>query len=78
MLDVMSKTEALQMMKRCLDEIQAQRRELDILRPKAEAYDNISTILQLLPQPSRTMKEDLVWALKRRIEQLTAPSEPSS
>lgn len=62
--------EALEMMQRCKHEIIILRQQIDYLRPKAEAYDNISSILSLLPPPSRTMGEDLIWTLDKRIQEI--------
>lgn len=70
MRDTMTNHEAIQMMQRCIHEVVALRTELDIIRPKAEAYDNIATVLRLLPQRGVTMGEDIVWALRKRIEEL--------
>jgi flagellar biosynthesis regulator FlbT len=68
--------EAIQMMNRCKNEIVMLRAEIDRLAPKAHAYDNISTILRLLPQQSRGMGEDVVWLLENRVRELTAKPEP--
>jgi hypothetical protein len=67
----MTNAEAIEMMNRCKHEITALRAELDRLRPKADAYDNIASILSLLPQKPRGMSEDLVWTLDKRIRELT-------
>lgn len=69
-------TEAIQMMNRCKHEIMQLRAEIDHLRPKAEAYDNLATVLRLLPQRSVGMGEDLVWVLSKRIEELTPRPKP--
>lgn len=66
----MSKQEAIQMMTRCLHEIEGLRGEITVLRPKAEAYDNIAAVLRLLPQPTRGYGEDLTWVLKKRIKEI--------
>ena len=63
--------EAIEMMNRCKSEIINLRAEIGRLTPKAHAYDNISSILRLLPQPSQGMSQDLVWVLDRRIRELT-------
>lgn len=67
--------EAVQMMNRCKNEILQLRQELDRLRPKAEAYENIETLLGLLPRPSRGMAPDFVWELEKRIRELTPPAK---
>ena len=62
--------EAIEMMNRCKHEILRLRAHIAQLEPKADAYDNIVTILRLLPQSSRGMGEDLVWLLEKRICEL--------
>lgn len=71
----MNDREAIEMMQRCKHEIMDLRREVDRLRPKAEAYESVAQVLALLPQRSVGMSEDMVWALDKRIreiEQLSA------
>ncbi|MFT4115443.1 hypothetical protein [Bradyrhizobium sp.] len=65
--------EAVDMMRRCKDEIVGLRAEIERLKPKAHAYDSVSTVLRLLPQPSAGMSEDLVWRLDKRIRELVKP-----
>ena len=72
----MTNAEAIQMMNRCKNEITCMRAEIGRLTPRAHAYDNISAILRLLPQPSRGMGEDLVWVLENRLRELTPKPEP--
>jgi len=67
--------EAIEMMNRCKREILHLRTRLDRLAPKAQAYDNITAILRLLPEQSEAMGEDLVWALDKRIRELQ-PAPP--
>lgn len=67
----MSNQEAIEMMSRCEREIAALRATIAQLQPKADAYDNIAIILDLLPKRSQGMSEDLAWVLRRRIEELT-------
>lgn len=66
-----SNKEAIDMMNRCKDEIMSLRARIDRLQPKADAYDNLVTVLRLLPQPSQGMGEDLVWRMDQRIRELT-------
>lgn len=66
--------EAIDMMLRCKSEILQLREIIAQLRPKAEAYDNITAVLRLLPQQSIGMGEDLVWILGRRINDLKTPT----
>ena len=74
MPDTINNREAIEMMNRCKGEIVRLRATLESLRPKADAYDNLATVLRLLPQPSQGMGEDLVWILEKRIRELTPPS----
>lgn len=64
-------TEAIEMMSRCKHEIRELRATIEHLKPKADAYDNLASVLRLLPQPSVGMGEDLVWVLDKRIRELT-------
>lgn len=66
-----SNQEAIQMMNRCKDEILSMRARIDRLQPKADAYDNLATLLRLFPQPSQGAGEDLVWTLNQHIRELT-------
>jgi hypothetical protein len=70
-----SNQEAIQMMNRCKEEILSLRAIIERLQPKADAYDNLATVLRLLPQPRQKMGEDLVWTLKKRIEELQPKPE---
>ncbi len=76
MLPEMSNQEAIQMMQRCTEEIRQLRNRVAALEPKAAAYDDLSTVLRLLPKPSQGYGEDLVWTLQKRIEELTPKSAP--
>lgn len=67
----MSNQEAIQMMERCKNEIMTLRAQIDRLTPKADAYDNIATLLRLLPRQSVGMGEDMIWVLNKRIRELT-------
>lgn len=62
--------EAIEMMDRCIVEIKNLRGQIDRLRPKAEAYDNIAIVLNLLPKQSQGYGEDLTWVLQKRIAEL--------
>lgn len=69
-------SEAIEMMNRRKAEIISLRTIIERLKPKADAYDNLATIVRLLPQPSVGMGEDLVWILDKRIRELqTNPKE---
>lgn len=67
----MTNVEAIDMMRRCSSEIKMLRQQIAELTPKAEAYDALLTVLDLLPKPSRGMGEDLAWTLDKRIRELT-------
>jgi hypothetical protein len=70
MRDTIDNREAIEMMTRCKQEIAGLQAEISRLKPKADAYDNIATVLRLLPQPSIGAGEDLLWVLDRRIQEL--------
>lgn len=64
----MNDHEAIHMMKRCRDEIRQQRATIEHLMPKAQAWDQLCKVLNLLPQPSQGYGEDLVWRLDEEIK----------
>ncbi len=68
----MNDNEALEMMKRCRDEIRLQRTVIDQLTPKAQAWDQLCKVLNLLPQAPQGYGEDLAWRLDKRIDELKA------
>lgn len=75
----MKDRDAIDMMHRCKSEIQGLRRANEEFAPKAEAYDTIRQILNMMPQRSHGMSEDIVWKLERQIADLEAQiakSEP--
>jgi hypothetical protein len=72
----MNDREVIEMMQRCRHEVIILRQQIELLRPKAEAYDNLATVLRLLPKPGVIMEEDLVWIIDKRIKELQA-KEPS-
>lgn len=74
--DVMPNAEAIQMMERCKHEIRDLRAVIDRLKPKADAYDNLASVLRLLPQPSVGMGQDMVWILDKRIRELGPQPDP--
>ena len=76
MPDAMENKEAIEMMNRCKNEIISLKATIDRLKPKADAYDNLATLLRLLPQPSVGMGEDLVWVLDKRIRELSPRPAP--
>lgn len=68
-----SNKEAIDMMQRCKEEILSLRARIDRIQPKADAYDNIASVLRLLPQASVGVGENIVWILDSRIRELTPP-----
>lgn len=77
MRDQMPNNEAIEMMNRCIHEIRELRSRVDTLQPKAEAYDNIAIVLNLIPRRSQGYGEDLIWVLQKRIQELQPkPAEP--
>lgn len=76
MPDTINNKEAIEMMNRCKEEVRGLRAQIDRLKPKADAYDNLACVLRLLPQPSQGAGEDLIWILDKRIRELT-PAEAS-
>ena len=71
MSETITNQEAIQMMNRCKSEIVNLKAAIAHLQPKADAYDNLAAIVRLLPQPSQSYGEDLVWVLDKRIRELT-------
>jgi hypothetical protein len=79
MRDTIENPEAIEMMNRCKHEIVGLRAEVERLRPRADAYDNIASILRLLPRPSVGMSPDVVWELDKRIRELSPkPAEATA
>lgn len=66
----MTKIDIIQMTERCIEEIEQLRKQIEILAPKADAYDKISIVLNLFPQRSLGNREDIVWRLKKQIKTL--------
>lgn len=73
----MNNDEAIQMLNRCKHEITQMRTELDYLRPKAEAYDNLKIALSFArtSQGYGQVSEDLVHIIQKRIDELTPKPE---
>lgn len=68
----MGLNEQAQMLSRCSTEIKDLRRQIDRLAPKAEAYDALLTVLNLLPKGNRSTGEDIAWLLDKRLSELQA------
>lgn len=60
------------MAQKAAEEIEILRREIDRLRPSAEAYAAICAILGLLPQPSQGFAPDLAHLLRKQAAELRA------
>jgi hypothetical protein len=71
-------TEAVQMMKRASDEIKTLRRTIEQLAPKADAYDAIRQIQDLMPRRSQGMGEDVAYLLDRRVKEILNAPEPTA
>lgn len=67
--------EAIEMMSRCLYDIEDLRRQRDFLSPRAEAYDVIRTVVNILPKQSQVYGEDITWTLKKKIKELQEKKE---
>lgn len=51
------------------------RKRIEVLEPKAHAYDTLSVVLDLLPRRSQGEGEDVAWLLKREIEKVEAEAK---
>lgn len=69
--------DAAQMMAMVRGEILELRAEIARLAPKAHAYDQLCTVLNLLPNQSQAYGEDIARRLERAIDDLVMP-EPST
>lgn len=74
----MHDNEAIQMMKRASDEIKSLRRTIEQLAPKADAYDAIRQMQDLMPRRSQGMGEDVAYLLDRRIKELLSKPETTA
>ena len=74
----MKDSEAIEMMKRCSAEIKSLRTQIAHLAPKAEAYDNMATLIRMMPRPQQGFEPDLTWSLDKRIAELMEPCVESS
>lgn len=67
----MEKAEAINMMERCRDEIRDLRATIERMAPKAEAWDQMCKVLNMMPsRMGGHYVEDLVGRLDRRISEL--------
>jgi hypothetical protein len=72
---MMDDKEAIEMMQRCISEIETQRMVVSRLAPQAEAYEVIRDIVRMGPKQSQGYGEDLVWRLKKKIAELEPKPE---
>lgn len=70
--------EAIEMMRRCLHDIEDLRRQREILVPKAEAYEVLRSVVNLIPKSSVGYGEDITWVLKKKIKELEAKSDDAA
>lgn len=70
--------EAIEMMRRCLQDLEDLRRQRDILAPKAEAYEMLRSVVNLIPKASVGYGEDITWTLKKKIKELEAKSDDAA
>lgn len=65
-----SRNEFVEMARRCSNEIKDLRSQIARLQPKADAYEKLSMVLNLLPQVSQGYGEDVAWMLDKRIREI--------
>lgn len=66
----MTDKDTIEMIEQCIAEIESLRRANAELAPKAHAYDAITQILGLLPGESQGYAPDIVWRLRKQIDEL--------
>jgi len=67
----MNDKEAIDMMYRCISELEMKRQVISVLQPQAEAYEVIRDIVRMANRGGgMSVGEDLVWRLKKKIEEL--------
>lgn len=67
----MNDRDQIEMMARCSEEIKTLRAQIANLQPRADAYDNMATLLRVaVPRQSQGYGEDLAWKLDRTIEDM--------
>ena len=62
---------------RAASEIDEERNAAARLAPRAEAFDAIQQVLDLMPKRSRGAKEDLAWRLRNRARELLQDDKQS-
>lgn len=66
----MTDKDTADMINQCISEIQMLQAQVAALTPKAAAYDLITKILGLIPPPSQGYGIDIIWQLRKRLEEL--------
>lgn len=62
--------DAAKALTRSVIEIKDLRCQLSLLRPKAEAYDMLYKVLNLMPSAPQVFGDDVVWFIEKEIERL--------
>lgn len=71
----MTDKDTADMIDRCISEIESLRIQVAVLKPRSDAYGMVEQILSLLPRQSQGHGEDIVWKLKRQLEELKPKPE---
>lgn len=66
----MENKEAIQMLARCKGEIISLRKRLAEVEPKADAYDQLRTVIGMLPKQPQGYGEDVVWIIDSEMKKL--------
>ncbi len=66
----MKDRDAIEMMRRCAEEIRMLRKQVGQLLAKAEAFEALQSVLALMPKQAQGVSEDLAWRLDREIAEL--------
>ena len=70
--------EMIEMAQRASEEIKSLRRANAVLGPRAEAFDAVQQVLDLMPKRSQGMGEDVAYRLDRRVEELLEEARPKT
>ena len=73
-----SKQEFIEMARRASSEIKDLRARIASLEPKAHAYEQMSTVLGLLPRQSGVYGEDLAYTLDKRVAELSKENKTAA
>jgi hypothetical protein len=73
----MTSEETIELLNQARNEIRGLRREIERLAPRAEAYDGIIRILDLLPRRSQGASVDVAWLIDRAIDGMMRQEPPS-